>query len=82
MVKHRVEKYPDCVCRDMLLSNFYVDNLVKTHNTSEALLDLYQQAKSIMCEGNFFLGSCTYNSGVLTECMRADDSFVTHSSPD
>ena len=81
VVKHHLEKYPDGVCKDMLLSNFYVDNLVKTHDSSEALLELYQQAKSIMCEGNFFFKLCTSNSGVLTECMKADGSFVIHSSP-
>ena len=53
VVKHHVEKYPGSVCRDKLLSNSYVDNFVNTHNTSEVLLDLYQQAKSIVYEGNY-----------------------------
>ena len=48
MAKHHIKKYPDSVYRDKLLSKFYVDNLVKTHNSSEVLFDLYLQAKSII----------------------------------
>ena len=33
-----------------------------------------------MCKSNFFLRSCTSNSGVLTEYIRVYGSFVTHSS--
>lgn len=41
----------------MILNDFYVDILIKTHNSSVILLSLYRDAMDIMAE-RIFLRSC------------------------
>ena len=64
----------------MLLSNFYVDNLVKTCSSSEALGNLYRLAVERLEKGGFQLRSCISNSEEVREEMKADGTFVEHQS--
>ena len=49
----------------MLLNHFYVDDLVKTHNSANIMVSLYKEAVKIMLDGNFTYRSCNSNSGVV-----------------
>ena len=57
----------------MLLNNFYVDNLIKTANTVEELLYLYNESNKIMSEGNFKLRSWSTNCDILKDKMMEDE---------
>lgn len=81
IIKFHVNRYRDSSCKEMLLNNFYVDNLIKTHNSPEFLLNLYREARDVMAEGSFLLRSCNTNCEVLREEMKRDNSLVTHDSP-
>lgn len=48
IIKFHVNRYKDSSCKEMLLNNFYVDNLVKTHNSPEFLLNLYRGARDVV----------------------------------
>ena len=44
VLKHHAEQFPKDSCTEMLLNNFYVDNLCKTSNSTEELISLYTEA--------------------------------------
>ena len=79
VVKHHLSKYPDSACIDMLKNNFYVDNLIKSHNCPRRLLSLYQEDVKIMSEGGFLLRSCNSNNTELRSQMNKDGSLVQDS---
>ena len=43
-LKHHAERFPKDSCTEMLLNNFYIDNLCKTSNSIEELISLYTKA--------------------------------------
>ena len=56
VIKHHVEKYSGNICRDMLLSNFYVDNLVKNHASSDLCWICINRLSRLCVRVNFFSG--------------------------
>ena len=62
----------------MLLNNFFVDNLVKSHNCEDKLCQLYTESVEKMKKGNFDLQSCNTNSEKLMELMIRDATYVEH----
>ena len=66
---------------NMLKNNFYVDNLIKSHNCPRRLQSLYQEAVKIMSEGGILLRSCNSNNTELRSQMNKDGSLVVHDSP-
>lgn len=67
IVKFHVQKYPPGPCRDLLLDSFYVDNLVKTHQSASVLLQLYTDAVAVIQEGGFSLKTCSSNSELVAQ---------------
>ena len=65
-------------CTDMLMNNFFVDNLVKSHNCEDTLCQLYAESVTRMKKGNFDLQSCNTNSEKLRELMIKDTTYVEH----
>lgn len=78
VIKHHANKYPKDECTEMLKKSFYVDNLVKTSNSPEKLLYLYQESIDRMSAGNFDLRSCNSNCEELKAQMKKDGNFVEH----
>ena len=78
IIKHHASLFPNDDCTDMLMNNFFVDNLVKTSNSEEHLTGLYKSSVERMAEGNFNLRSCNTNCKELKEVMIKDKKFVEH----
>ena len=77
VLKYHAQRFATDECTDMLLNNFYVDNLVKTSNSLEHLVKLYKESQVMMSEGNFSLKYNTNNSS-LQELIVNDGNFVEH----
>ena len=78
VIKHHASSFPDDHCTDSLLNNFFVDNLVKSHNSEDELVQLYVNSVARMGQGNFDLRSCNTNSEKLKEIMIKDTRYVEH----
>lgn len=59
-------------CTQLLNSNFYVDNLIKTGNNINTLSSLYSLVKERLQEGNFEIQSCNSNCAELREIMKIE----------
>ena len=57
MLKHHAGTYEDDEVSQFLKSNFYVDNLIVTHNSKDMLLKVYNESLSQMKQGGFYLRS-------------------------
>lgn len=71
-------KFPDDECTDMLKNNFYVDNLVKTCNSPQKLMYLYEESVDRMEEGNFCFRYFNTNCDDLKSRMIADGNYTEH----
>ena len=78
VIKHHARKFPQDGCTEMLLRNFYVDNLIKTSNSISELFQLYTEAFDRMQKGNFELRSWNTNCEDLKQQMIEDHNFVEH----
>lgn len=77
IVRYPVEKHAYGLCRDMLLNNFFVDNLVKTHQSPADLLQLYIEAVATMKKGGFELKTCCSNSELVSSRIQLNN-FPSH----
>ncbi|KAL7630818.1 UNVERIFIED_CONTAM: hypothetical protein RMT77_018969 [Armadillidium vulgare] len=80
IMKYHIEKFPDDKCKEILSSNFFVDNLIFTGNNIVELNKLYHQAYNCMYEGGFILRSWTTNCESLRKCMKDEKLLVEHES--
>ena len=80
VLKHHANSFPADHCTDMLLNHFFVDNLVKSHNSEDQIINLYSNSVERMGQGNFDLRSCNTNSKKLKELMILDNRYVEHNS--
>ena len=80
VIKHHANSFPADHCTDMLTNHFFVDNLVKSHNSEDQLIELYSNSVERMGQGNFDLRSCNTNSNKLRELMIKDKRYVEHGS--
>merc|ERR1711872_587970 len=80
VIKHHANSFPADHCTDMLTNNFFVDNLFKSHNSEDHLIELYSNSVERMGQGNFDLRSCNTNSNKLRELMIKDKRYVEHGS--
>ena len=78
VIKHHARKFPQDNCTEMLLCNFYVDNLIKTSNSISELSQLYTEAFDRMQQGNFELRSWNTNCKGLKQLLIEDHNFVEH----
>ena len=78
VIKHIAGLYPDDDCSSMMRSNFFVDNLAITSNSSEKLIHLYKECSSRLSKVHFNLQSCNTNCNVLRDVMIKDDKFIKH----
>ena len=78
VIKHHVRKFIQDDCTEMLLNNFYVDNLIKTSNSISELSQLYTEAFDRMQQGNNELRSWNTNCEDLKQHMIEDHNFVEH----
>ncbi|CAL4128735.1 unnamed protein product, partial [Meganyctiphanes norvegica] len=79
IIKYHANQFPNDECTQMLLNNFFVDNMVKTHNSIDKLKQLYKTSAERMALGNFDLRSCNSNSEELRNVMKVDGKIVEHS---
>ena len=75
-----MQKYCVNPSTDILLNHFYVNNLVKMHNSADTMMSLCKGAVKIMLGGNFTLKSCNYHSGVVKTQMIEDRNNIEYSS--
>ena len=80
VIKHHASKYPDDECTRILLSNFYVDNLIITGDSEEKLGKLYKECSSRMKEGGFLLRSWNSNSKELQKVFAEDEVVAQHNN--
>ena len=78
VIRHHAETFREDEISQVLKSNFYVDNLLVTHNSEKMLLKVYQECLSRMKQGGFYLRSWNSNSRELQFTMKKDGNFVTH----
>ena len=78
VIKHIAESFPSDSCTEMIRSNFFVDNLVKTSNDAEKLTWLYNQCAERMDGAHFELRSCNTNNENLKQVMEKDERYITH----
>ena len=78
VIRHHAETFREDEISQVLKSNFYVDNLLVTHNSEKMLLKVYQECLSRMKKGGFYLRSWNSNSQELQPIMKKDGNFVTH----
>ena len=78
VIKHHARKFPQDECSEMLLANFYVDNLIKTSNSISELSQLYTESFDRMLQGNFELRSWNTNCEDLKQQIIEDHNFVLH----
>ena len=78
VIKHIAESFPPDSCTEMIRSNFFVDNLVKTSNDAEELTWLYNQCAERMDGAHFELRSYNTNNDHLKLLMQKDGRFITH----
>ena len=78
VIRHHAETFREDEISQVLKSNFYVDNLLVTHNSEKILLKVYQECLSRMKQGGFYLRSWNSNSQELQSIMKKDGNFVTH----
>ena len=78
VLKHHAGTYKDDEVSQLLKSNFYVDNLIVTHNSKDMLLKVYNESLSQMKQGGFYLRSWNSNCKELQSIMKKDGNFVTH----
>ena len=77
-MKYHASTYPDDKCMQILIDNFYVDNLIITGNDLNEMQGLYQLSSQRMQEGGFTLRSWNSNSIELREKMKYDKKLVEH----
>ena len=58
VLQHHINSFPNDECTEMLRAGFFVDNLIKTLNDEDRLIDLYKESISRLAQGNFELCSC------------------------
>ena len=80
IVRHHADQYASDLCSHVLRDNFYVDNLVLSHNSVDTLLDLYHTASARMKEGGFTLRAWASNSPELKQVISQTET--CSSSPD
>ena len=56
----------------------FVDNLIKTLNDEDRLIELYKESIDRLALGNFELRSCNSNSIKIQKVMQSDGKFVEH----
>ena len=78
VMQHHVSKYPDDKCTQILLNNFYVDNLIITGNDLDELKTIYKTSYDRMSDGGFILRSWNSNSEDLNELFTDDLNMAEH----
>ena len=78
VIKHHDSQLFDDGFSKILKTNFYVDNLIVTGNSSEFLKNVYSECLDRMKQGGFCLRSWNSNNQELETIMRKDDSFAFH----
>ena len=81
IIKQHAKQFPSDYCSEVLLNNFYVDNLMLTANDQDKLLSLYLDLDQRMKKGGFALRSWTSNNPMLRERMISDNKYIEHESP-
>ena len=80
VMRHHLQSLPPSDCRNMLLSNFYVDNLFYSGDNIEILDKFYREACELMEAGGFTLRSWFSNNVNLQESFQVDCRNSDHGS--
>ena len=78
VIKHIAGLYPDDECSSMMRSNFFVDNLAITSNSTEKLIHLYKECSARLSKVHFNLQSCNTNCDTLKDVMINDGKYIKH----
>ena len=78
VIQYHASLFPNDECTEILKNNFFVDNLVKTHNSEDKLMYFYQTSVERMAKGGFDLRSCNTNSSKVKQQMIKDKKYVEH----
>lgn len=73
------EKSP--IAADIILSDFYVDDLITGTNDIEAALEIYHQLTSVLSEGGFNLRKWNSNNQALLSKIPTDHRGTTSTTP-
>ena len=57
VLKYHINKYKNDICSQVLLSSFYVDNLIVTNSDPQILESIYKMSVERLAEGGFELRS-------------------------
>ena len=80
VMQYHLRKLPQNETRDMLLTNYYVDNLFFSGNNFTELEKLYRESFDIMNSGGFTLRSWFTNHCNLQAAFQADCRSTEHST--
>jgi len=78
IIKHHAQSYPDDECTQILLNNFFVDNLIFSGNDPQCLKELYHECNKRMEAGGFHLRSWDSNDEQLRSVMHEDGRIIQH----
>ena len=78
VIQYHASLFPEDECTDILQNNFFVDNLIKSHNSEEKIMHFYKTSVERMAQGGFDLRSCNTNSEKVKQQMIKDGKFVEH----
>ena len=81
VIKHHAKSFPSDSCSDILLNNFFVDNLLCTSNSKNELSLYYHELYDRMKQGGFTLRSWTSSDPDLRQEMINNNHYVEHDSP-
>ena len=81
IIKYHVSKYVQDEVSKILMSKFYVDNLLVTSNSESFLSEVYYKAVERMKNGGFELRSWQTNEPSLAQKFAEDSVKVTHDKP-
>ena len=78
VIQYHASLFPEDECTEILKNNFFVDNLIKSHNSEERIMHFYKTSVERMAQGGFDLRSCNTNSESVKQQMIKDGKFVEH----
>lgn len=78
VIKFHLNKYQSDSINEILLNNFYVDNLFITGNDPDSLVDTYKETSRRMADGGFLLRSWSSNCTQVNDLTLADGVAASH----
>jgi hypothetical protein len=81
IIKQHVKSFPNDLASQIMHNNFYVDNLIYSHNNPEKLAELFHILNHRMEQGGFQLRSWNSNHKKLQQLFDCNNKLVEHGLP-